>query len=94
MAPVRPRGPVAPPMPAPARRGPVVGLLLMTLLALALLAGMAYVFVNNGLALDAPLATPTIPALTPPGPVATLAVEPTLVPTTAATPAALPTPSP
>jgi protein phosphatase len=94
VAPVRPRGPVAPPMPAPARRGPVVGLLLMTLLALALLAGMAYVFVNNGLALDAPVATPTIPALTPPGPAATLTVEPTLVPTAAATMAAPLAPSP
>jgi len=60
----------------------------------ALLAGMAYVFVNNGLALDAPVATPTIPALTPPGPAATLTVEPTLVPTAAATMAAPLAPSP
>jgi hypothetical protein len=73
-------------MAAPARRGPILGLLLMTLLALALLAGMAYLFVNNGLSLDAPPPTPTIPALTPPGPGRTVTISPTLVPTVAVTP--------
>ncbi len=81
----RPRTAVAPPIPAPSRRGPIFGLLLMTLLALALLGGMAYLFINNGLALDAPPATPTIPVLTPPGPAGTVTSRPTLVPTATST---------
>ena len=74
------------PLPEPVRRGPIVGLLLMTLLALALLGGMAYVFLNNGLQGNVAIPTPTIPVLTPPGPASPVPATPTLVPTTIVTP--------
>lgn len=87
----RPRTATTPPMPAPARRGPIVGLLLMTLLALALLGGMAYLFLNNGLPATIVSPTATIPVLTPPGPatpppVTSVPVTPTLVSTAVSTP--------
>lgn len=81
----RSRAAAVPPMPTPARRGPIVGLLLMTLLALVLLGGMAYLFLNNGFQAQLVAPTATIPVLTPPGPPTPVVATPTLVPTTVST---------
>ncbi len=83
----RPRGNAAPPPPvARPRRGPLLGLLLMTLLALVLLGGAGYAFMTGAInltvtptAVPAPTLTPIGSSLTAPDSTATSA--PTLVPT-------------
>lgn len=76
---------VAPPLAAPRpRRGPILGLIFMTLIGLALLGGVVWFLVNGGLAELTPPATPLVPSLTPvstnvPGTGATSV--PTFVPT-------------
>lgn len=79
------RSATAPPPPvAVPRRGPVIGLILMVLVALALLGAIAWFVVNNGLGSASSLPTPAVPTLTPltsttAGPGRT--VSPTFVPT-------------
>ena len=64
--PVQLRGPVTPPLaPRRPRRGPIVGMILMTLVGLALLGGVVWFVLSTGVSNSAAPPTPTVPALTP-----------------------------
>lgn len=87
--PVQLRQNVAPPLAAPSgRRGPILGMILMTLAGLALLGAVVWFGMSSGFGLQAPTAIPVVPSLTP------LQARPTTSSTAgAATPTFVPTPS-
>jgi protein phosphatase len=87
--PAQPHQHVAPPLAAaPPRRGPILGMILMTLIGLALLTSVVWFVLGSGATSGAGPSTPTVPRLTPLNATAGASsgastAAPTFVPTTA-----------